>query len=148
MNQRRWIVCVLLISTVVLVACGTTQPTPQPEPPTAAQPTAAPPQTGTGGFQEQQAAGMAAYEESCAGCHGQNLEDGFSAKLSRSALADYGTALELYLYLRSAMPKGNAGSLSDQEYYDITGYLLFKQELLPEGQVVDADSAASIQLSE
>jgi cytochrome c len=91
---------------------------------------------------------MAAYERSCSRCHGPNLEDGFSPKLSKPVLANYGTASQLYEYLRSAMPKGNAGSLSSQQYYDITGYLLSKQGLIAEGQVVDADSAPSIRLSE
>jgi cytochrome c len=91
---------------------------------------------------------MATYEGSCSRCHGSNLEDGFSAKLSKPALANYGTVFELYEYLRAAMPKGNAGSLSNQEYFDITAYLLSRQGLLPEGQVVDADSAPNLQLAE
>jgi cytochrome c len=91
---------------------------------------------------------VAAYEGSCSQCHGSNLEDGFSAKLSKPVLAGYDTALELFEYLRAAMPKGAAGSLSDQEYFDITAYLLAKQGLLPEGQVVDPDSAPNLQLAE
>jgi len=46
------------------------------------------------------------------------------------------------------MPKGNPGSLSEHEYYDVTSYLLFQQDLLKAGQVVNADTASSITLSE
>jgi mono/diheme cytochrome c family protein len=159
LTAKRSVCAALTLIVLVVMACGGGQATPQPEAPALPQPTAepttpavsrtpAPQPTQAAEPQVQQAAGIAAYEKSCSGCHGNNLEDGFSAKLSRAALADYGTALELYEYLRSAMPKGNAGSLPEQEYYDITGYLLFRQGLLSEGQVVDPGSAPNIRLSE
>ena len=140
MTKKRCVLATLTLITTIAIACGTAQPTP------AVSPTLTPLPTKGPAAEAQQASGMTAYERSCARCHGANLEDGFSPKLSRPVLASYDTALELYEYLRSAMPKGNAGSLLDQEYYDITAYLLFEQGLLSEEQVVDADSAPNIQL--
>jgi mono/diheme cytochrome c family protein len=157
-RQQRSVLVALMLVAVMVAACSAAQPTPEPEAPTLPQPTAEPLETTAptsaplpstaADFGAQQVAGTSAYEQSCARCHGANLEDGFSPKLSKPVLASYATALEFYDYLRRAMPKGNAGSLSDQQYYDIAGYLLFRQELLPEGKVVDADSAPSLQLSE
>jgi len=157
-TQTRCALAALILIALMAAACGAAQPTPEPRAPTLPQQTVEPtstvsPTSGaqpTGGTasEAQQVAGKVAYEKTCARCHGASLEDGFSPKLSRPVLANYGTALELYEYVRSAMPKGNAGSLPDQEYYDITGYLLFRQGLLPEQQVVDLESAPNIQLLE
>ncbi len=158
MKQQRYSPAVLIVIAAVVIGCGAAQPGSQPETSVPQQPTREPtaiaaPTSGSqldvgGNWEAQQASGQAAYGRSCERCHGASLEDGFAAKLSRAALGKYGTALELYEFLRSAMPKGNAGSLPDQEYYDITAYLLAKQGQLTEGQVVGADSAAGIQLAE
>ena len=139
--MRRETICfvsVILVITI-LAACGGGAPTPTAKP----EPTTAEPQA-----PQQVTAGMKTYDDHCARCHGANLEDGFAPKLSKPTLVKYGTAQELFDYIRQTMPRGNAGSLSDQEYYDVTGYLLFQQSLLEPDQVVSADTASSITLSE
>lgn len=131
-------VLVILVITI-LTACAGGAPTPTAKP----EPTTAEPQA-----PQQATAGMKIYDDHCARCHGANLEDGFAAKLSKPALVKYGTAQKVFDYIRQNMPKGNPESLSDQEYYDVTGYLLFQQGLLEPDQVVSADTASSITLSE
>ena len=129
----------LLLVLTITAGCGGAAPTPtaKPEPPTT-EPQAP----------HQVTAGMKAYDDHCARCHGANLVDGFAAKLSKPTLVKHATAQKLFSYIRQNMPRGNAGSLSDQEYYDVTGYLLFQQGLLEPDQVVSADTASSITLSE
>jgi mono/diheme cytochrome c family protein len=129
---------ILLITTIA--ACGGPAPAPTPKPELTEEPTTAEPQ--------QVTAGMQAYDSNCARCHGANLVDGFAPKLSKPTLAKYGTAQELFDYLRQSMPKDNPGSLSEQEYYDVTSYLLFKQDLLEADQVVTSETASGITLSE
>lgn len=129
---------ILLIASIA--ACGGTAATPTAKPAPTQEPTTAEPQ--------QVAAGMQAYDSHCARCHGADLVDGFAPKLSKPTLAKYGTAQGLFDYLRQSMPKGNPGSLSEQEYYDVTGYLLFKQNMLEAGHEVGSETAATITLSE
>ena len=139
--MRRETICFVLVILVItiLTACGGGAPTPTAKPePTTAEPEAP----------QQVTAGMKTYGDHCARCHGANLEDGFAPKLSKPALVKYGTAQRLFDYIRQTMPRGNPGSLSEQEYYDVTGYLLFQQALLEPDQVVSADTASSITLSE
>ena len=150
--KRRSVIIALVLVVLAAIACGQASPEPvvPSEPPTSVQPTSSPaPTEQLEQLTPQQiAAGAAAYDKHCARCHGSNLTDGFSPKLARSALARYGTAQELFSFLQQSMPKGNGGSLSEQEYYDIVGYLLSRQELLGPGQIVGRESAAGIVLSE
>lgn len=97
---------------------------------------------------QQVATGMNEYDQSCARCHGPNLTDGFAAKLSTDALAKYETAQGLFDYVSARMPRDNPGGLSGQQYYDILSYLLFTQQLLEPGQVVDESTVADILLSQ
>lgn len=146
--MKRALVLVSLAILVVAIgpACGGAEPTATPSPPETkgapAPATAEPP------LPEQITAGMEAYDQFCSRCHGPNLTDGSAPKLSKAALAKYGTAQELFSYVATAMPKGNPGGLSEQQYYDITSYLLFRQELLEPGQAVDANTAGDISLSQ
>jgi polar amino acid transport system substrate-binding protein len=128
----------LLITTIA--ACGGPAPAPTAKPEPTEEPTMAEPQ--------QVTAGMQAYDSNCSRCHGATLVDGFAPKLSKPTLAKYGTAQDLFNYLRQSMPKGNPGSLSEQEYYDVISYLLFRQDLLEAPQVVNSETASSITLSE
>lgn len=130
---------VILLITII-AACGGTAPTSTAKPEPTEQPTTAEAQ--------QVTAGMQAYDSQCARCHGAELVDGFAPKLSKQTLVKYGTAQKLFDFLRQSMPKGNPGSMSEQEYYDVTSYLLFKQDLLEADQVVSSGTASSITLSE
>ena len=105
-------------------------------------PTAQPP----GSSQLQ--AGMAVYTGQCAVCHGTNLTDGSSGrKLSAQALATYGTARKLFDKVGKTMPARNPGSLSSQQCLDVVAYILAKQTLLADGQIVAVDTLDSTRLA-
>jgi mono/diheme cytochrome c family protein len=133
----------LILTMAIVAACGGAAPTSTPKPEPTTEPTTAGPQT-----PQQVTAGMQIYDSQCARCHGANLDDGFAPKLSKPTLVKRGTAQELFDYIRQNMPRGNPGSLSEQEYYDVTSYLLFKQDLLQADQLVNSETASSITLSE
>jgi len=83
---------------------------------------------GAGWFtRDQVATGHLQYAAKCSVCHGPNLKGGgapelvgrgFSAKWNGKTLTD------LYTYTRDQMPKGNGGSLSEQDYADVVAFLL------------------------
>jgi alcohol dehydrogenase (cytochrome c) len=86
-------------------------------------------QQDTGPFTAGQAAqGHAEYSTACAACHQENLSGGGEAPslAGGNFVKSWGgrSTRELYDYLRSAMPLGKGGSLSDQTYQDILAFLL------------------------
>ena len=84
---------------------------------------------GSGAYAAAQAeSGRAAYERECAACHQANLQGSFEApQLAGESFlrfwADLSTR-DLFDRIRSSMPPGQAGSLTDAEYLDVVAYLL------------------------
>jgi S-disulfanyl-L-cysteine oxidoreductase SoxD len=86
---------------------------------------------------EQAERGKAQYAGTCASCHGQALSgsdvapalagDAFRSNWGGATLAD------LFGRLRSTMPAGNPGSLSERAYVDLIAFLL-KSNTYPAGQ--------------
>ncbi len=76
----------------------------------------------------QASAGRAAYEQSCASCHGPNTDDGeFAPPLKGAAFMQKFAgkpASELIGYISSKMPPGNPGSLDTAAYGQIAAFLL------------------------
>src|SRR5271165_349306 len=76
----------------------------------------------------QAVAGKAAYQQSCANCHGASVDDGNSAPPLRGAafLGKYTgkPAADLFTYVSMNMPPGNPGSLGGIEYARIIAYIL------------------------
>ncbi len=76
----------------------------------------------------QAEAGATVYEAACAVCHLANLQG--SGEAPQLAGTDFRTfrgnqpAAELLSYLRAAMPPGQEGSLTDEEYAAVTAYLM------------------------
>src|SRR3984957_13283351 len=69
--------------------------------------------------QDQANAGHSAYALSCAGCHradlgGNGIMTSFGGKSTK----------DLYNFIASSMPGGAPGSLSEDQYTNITAYLL------------------------
>ncbi len=86
-------------------------------------------QQDTGPFTAEQAAqGHADYSTACAACHQENLSGGGEAPsvAGGNFVKSWGgrSTRELYDYLRSTMPLGKGGSLSDQTYQNILAFLL------------------------
>ena len=76
----------------------------------------------------QAAQGKVDYDEQCAACHGVTLEDGqfapplLGAGFERQWMG--GTAEALVSFVRTSMPPGTAGVLSNTEYAGVVAYVL------------------------
>ena len=85
--------------------------------------------SGRVGFTEQQATrGQTAYAESCASCHGPNLNDGqFAAPVKGAAFKAHWhdqPPEALWSLIMKRMPPASPGSLGSRTYADIDAYLL------------------------
>ena len=91
---------------------------------------------------EQVAAGRDVYVDECAKCHGEQGEGGIGPVLIGGSrlIASYGDTDRLYDYVSRTMPFDDAGSLSEQQYWDSIAYLLDANELLPVDVVLGPDS--------
>ena len=84
----------------------------------------------SGVFTDAQAKrGEAAYQSNCASCHGRNLQ-ATNPDAPNLAAPSFGlswhrkTVADLFELMRTSMPLGAGGSLSDPEYLDILAYIL------------------------
>jgi alcohol dehydrogenase (cytochrome c) len=85
----------------------------------------------------QAAEGRELYAANCAGCHGATLGGGESPALSGPGfLGTWGprSTKELYHYLSTSMPFGNAGGLSQATYTAITAFILAQNGVKPGDQ--------------
>jgi alcohol dehydrogenase (cytochrome c) len=85
---------------------------------------------GQGGFTQAQAdSGHAVYAANCAGCHRANLAGGGDAPAlgGNGFISSFGnrSTKDLYNFIATSMPVGRPGSLSEQQYTDVTAYLLW-----------------------
>jgi alcohol dehydrogenase (cytochrome c) len=97
---------------------------------------------------EQAAAGRAAYQASCEGCHRPDLRGSGEAPALAggnfmNAWRDQ-TAGDLFVRTRSSMPPGSAGTLSDPTYLAIVAYILQTNGAPPGPQMLAADAAVRI----
>jgi PQQ-dependent dehydrogenase (methanol/ethanol family) len=76
----------------------------------------------------QAASGAAVYSGQCSQCHGVNLQGGSGPALVGQAFKAYvgkaGTAASLYDFIHRQMPADKPGSLTQQQYLDVTAFLL------------------------
>jgi len=86
------------------------------------------------------------------GCHGRNpYEDGFTLPTSvpgligSGALTKFATVTNLYGFIRAAMPFEDPGVLTEDEYWQVTAFLLRENGIAYTGRL-DASSAAQILL--
>jgi alcohol dehydrogenase (cytochrome c) len=91
---------------------------------------------------QQVSGGQQVYNSSCQSCHGQKLEGGVGPALQGSSfskkwLGGSHTVNDLYTYISSKMPLGNPHSLKDQQYLEVTAYLLSKNGYSPSGKGLD-----------
>ncbi len=92
--------------------------------------------------EEQVAAGQDVYAAECANCHGEQGEGGTGPVLIGGSrrIASYGDTDRLYDYVSRTMPFDDAGTLSEEQYWDSIAYLLDANELLPAQAVLGPDS--------
>jgi alcohol dehydrogenase (cytochrome c) len=95
---------------------------------------------------DQAAQGKAAYEKSCAGCHGQTLGGGdlASALRGNTFSQNWGgkTAESLFTYIDTKMPPASPGQLGPRAEAQIVAYILQVNGLQPAETELPADAKA------
>jgi cytochrome c len=104
--------------------------------------------------------GAAAYRaKGCAGCHGATGIEGTAPMLKSKTptnpdLWARGRILPLraphattvWDYINRGMPLGREGTLTADEVYALTAYLLFINEVIPEDQVLDRETLPKVKM--
>jgi cytochrome c len=106
--------------------------------------------------------GRAIYVQSCAACHGDKLQGGIGDRLvgGRGTLANsdptkaplktvesyWPYATTLFDYIKRAMPMNAPGSLSDDQVYAVSAYILSQAKIVPEDATLDAKSLAAVRM--
>ena len=107
--------------------------------------------------------GKAIYETSCLHCHGDEGRDGPNGSLAgvplypvaelagdrslRRTVGNYWPyATTLFDYLRRAMPFDKPGSLSSDELYAVTAYVLHLNDLVDEQATLDAATLPLVEM--
>jgi cytochrome c len=108
--------------------------------------------------ESQIAHGAALFDDQCDVCHGTRGEGGSGIHRAAPQVAGPGVlatgggereladAAALFDYISREMPAINPGSLTEQEYWDLTAYLAYANDvsLL---ETIDADNAAEVSLA-
>lgn len=100
-------------------------------------------------------AGKAIYELKCAACHGVGGIGGPNGSLAINPAAQavrrekvignyWPYATTVFDYIRRAMPFNKPGSLSDEEVYKLTAYLLYLNQIVDEKTLIDARSLPQV----
>jgi len=104
--------------------------------------------------------GRQTYMTKCASCHGVKgegdgadsppLVGGRGTLNSERPMVTIGSywpyATTIFDYIRRAMPYQDAGTLSDNEVYAVTAYLLFANSIIGEKDVMDRRSLAAVRM--
>ena len=104
-------------------------------------------------------AGEEIFMKKCAVCHGQNLEGSRAAPrlvggqgtlttlhIQRSIGSYWPFATTLWDFINRAMPPKQGGSFQPDEVFALTAFLLYKNGIIQEGDVIDAKSLPKIQM--
>jgi mono/diheme cytochrome c family protein len=99
------------------------------------------------------------FANRCAACHGPNGEGSqlaprlvggrgaLNTPTPSRTLANYWPfATTIYDYINRAMPPKQQGSLGASDIYALTAFILYKNEIIPEGQVIDAKSLPKVKM--
>lgn len=102
--------------------------------------------------------GREVFDQQCAACHGSKGEGGVGDKLvgGQGTLATpnpvktvgsyWPYATTLFDYIRRAMPHPSPQSLSNEEVYAVTAYVLHLNGLLPDNAALDAKTLPAIRM--
>src|ERR1700751_3139754 len=102
--------------------------------------------------------GREVFENQCAACHGDKGQGGIGDRLvggqgtlaSSNPVKTVGSywpfAPTLFGYIRRAMPQNAPGSLSNEDVYAVSAYILNLNGLLPADAVLDAKSMTAIKM--
>jgi cytochrome c len=138
--KLKWLIFLSLITMLALSACSS-QPAPSATPPatkttSAASPSPTSPQASAAGatFGQLSQQGATIYAAKCANCHGNKGEGGQAPAVigSNANLAKYNTAQGLLSFVAATMPRNAPGSLSHQDYLNVTAYMLVQNNKTPD----------------
>jgi len=102
--------------------------------------------------------GRALYEQHCQACHGKQGEGTLNDRLVgghgsldgaqpvKTVGSYWPYATTLFDYLRRAMPYAAPGSLSNDETYAVTAYLLYLNDIVDEARVLNADTLPLVKM--
>jgi mono/diheme cytochrome c family protein len=138
---------VISLNSVTLAGTPVSTATPGPAFTATLMPTPPAQATVTGAAAPQVAAGQQVYTQDCAVCHGANLQGVSGPPLAQSAFSFLGNAKALLDFISQQMPLSAPGSLSAQQFDDVTAFILDRNGLLPSGTTLTAQNAATISLT-
>lgn len=104
------------------------------------------------------ATGQKLYEQHCLACHATggaggsgdrlaNAEMGLTDQYPQKTIGNFWPyATTLFDFIRRAKPMGNPGSLTNDEVYALTAYLLHLNELIAEDVVMDAQTLPQVSM--
>jgi cytochrome c len=103
--------------------------------------------------------GAPLYAQKCAACHGPELQ---GSPLGPALMGGKGTmtttrpqktigsywsfATSIWDYINRAMPRNQEGTLTHDQVYALTAYLLFRNEIIRENDVMDAQSLPKVEM--
>jgi S-disulfanyl-L-cysteine oxidoreductase SoxD len=102
--------------------------------------------------------GREVFQNQCAACHGDQGQGGIGDRLVggqgtlatskpiRTVGSYWPYAPTLFDYIRRAMPQNAPGSLSNEDVYAVSAYILNLNKLLPTDAVLDARTMAAIKM--
>jgi cytochrome c len=102
--------------------------------------------------------GATLYAQRCAACHGANGAGGTANRLvattpanaehgpDHGSIAYYPYATIAWDFINRSMPANKPGSLSANEVYAVTAYLLFRNGIIQESDAMDAKSLPKVQM--
>ncbi len=106
--------------------------------------------------------GKIVYQAQCIACHGPNLEGGLGDRLvgGRGTLVNsdptkapvktiesyWPYATTIFDYVKRAMPFAAPDSLSNDQVYAVTAYILSQAKIVPPDTVLDASSLAAVKM--
>jgi cytochrome c len=104
--------------------------------------------------------GKSVYQQQCASCHGEKLQGGIGDRLigGRGTLVNddsrkapiktvesyWPYATTLFDYIKRAMPLTAPGSLSDDQVYGLTAYILSEANVVPDDVIMNAETLPKV----
>ena len=99
-------------------------------------------------------------QKGCAACHGATLKDGLAPTLIKDEARpgvdpwDLGRVLPfrspyattVWDFINRAMPLGSEGTLTPNEVYSLVAFLMFKNGVIQEDEVMDAESLPKVRM--
>ena len=98
--------------------------------------------------------GATLFAQKCAACHGPNGDGGLTrgivplgnAKPVKIAFSLVPYATTVWDFINRAMPQSKPGSLTADEVYAATAYVLYRNEIIKETDVLDAKSLPKVRM--